>query len=73
MLQTNIGYGVETLKADQVAPGAVLSNQFGFANLWFNPVKPFGIGLEYDHIRTRYRGDGVSSANIVMGSTKFDF
>lgn len=73
MLQTNIGYGVETLKTDQVAVGSVLSNQFGFANLWFNPVKPFGIGLEYDHIRTRYNGNGVSTANVIMGSTKFDF
>ncbi|MBT3181014.1 MAG: hypothetical protein HN337_00740 [Deltaproteobacteria bacterium] len=62
-LESNIGYGLDTLKGSQVAAGWVKRNQMGFANIRFKPISSFTIGLEYNFLRTNYQGSGSSNAN----------
>jgi len=71
--ETNIGYGYEGLRGSQVAAGWVKSNQMGFANLLFKPIKHFVIGLEYNYLRTNYQGSGASNANAIFMNTLLYF
>jgi hypothetical protein len=71
--ETNIGYGIEKLKSSEVAAGWVKTNQVGFANLKFKPLKIFVIGLEYNFLRTNYQGSGSSNANAIFTNVLFYF
>lgn len=71
--ETNIGYGIDTLRSSEVDPGAVKRNQMGFASLRFKPVSSFIIGLEYNYMRTNYQGSGSSSANAGLLSILYFF
>jgi hypothetical protein len=62
-LETNVGYGFDTLKSSEVPATFVKRNQTGFGNIMFKPVPAFAIGLEYDYLRTTYQGTGTSEAN----------
>ena len=62
-LETNVGYGIDTLNNSQVAANWVKTNQMAFANFKFKPLSVFIIGLEYNYLRTTYQGTGASSAN----------
>jgi len=62
-LETNVGYGLDTLKGSQVAAGWIKRNQMGFAQVRFKPISSFIIGLEYNFLRTNYQGSGSSNAN----------
>jgi hypothetical protein len=72
-LETNIGYGWEGLNGSQVPAGWVKSNQMGFLNFKFKPIKHFVIGLEYNYLRTNYQGSGASHANAVFMNTLLFF
>lgn len=72
-LETNVGYGIETLDSPQVAANFVKRNQTGFANILFKPFKVFVIGLEYDYLRTTYKGTSASEANAVLTNVLFYF
>lgn len=63
-LETNVGYGIDTLNNSQVATNFVQRNQMGFLNVMFKPVKSFGIVPEYNYLRTTYKGSGASNANV---------
>jgi len=71
--ETNIGYGIDSLKSSQVATGWVKSNQVGFVNLMFKPLDIFVIGLEYNYLRTNYQGSGASAANAIFTNVLFYF
>jgi hypothetical protein len=72
-LETNIGYGYEGLKNSQVAAGWVKSNQVGFLNFKFKPIKHFIIGLEYNYLRTNYQGSGASHAHAALMNVLMSF
>jgi hypothetical protein len=72
-LETNVGYGIDTLKSSQVPTGWVKSNQVGFANIKFKPLDFFIIGLEYNYLRTNYQGSGASAANAIFSNVLFYF
>lgn len=73
--ETNIGYGIDNVDKNRVTPtntglntmiDSIYRNQNIFANMKFFPAKPFYIGVEYNRMRTSYRGNGTSCADIVM-------
>ncbi len=72
-LETNVGYGIDSLSSPQVAVNFVQRNQTAFANIMFKPYKVFVIGLEYDYLRTTYKGTGASEANAVLTNVLFYF
>lgn len=72
-LETNIGYGVDMLKNSEVVAGWVKSNQVGFVNVKFKPLKFFIIGLEYNYLCTNYQGSGSSRANAIFTNVLFYF
>lgn len=72
-LETNVGYGIDTLDSAQVATGWVSRNQVGFFNAQFKPIDAFVIGLEYNHLRTNYQGQGPSSANVALLNVMYIF
>lgn len=71
--ETNIGYGMDDLNDAQVPAGTVDRNQVGFANVKFMPVKELVIGLEYNFLRTNYKGTRASNANAIMSNVVFFF
>lgn len=82
MLETNAGYGIDNLQTSKVTfhntsaalmTNGINRNQVIFANFKFFPVKPFYIGVEYNNMRTQYRGSGTSTANIVFSNLVFTF
>jgi hypothetical protein len=72
-LESNVGYGVETLDSGEVAAGWVKRNQVIFANVKFKPVKSFIIGLEYNSLCTDYQGTGKSRANMGLLNVIYTF
>lgn len=72
-LETNIGYGIDTLSSPQVPANSVKRNQMGFGNILFKPFKVFVIGLEYNYLRTTYQGTGPSEANVGFTNVLFYF
>lgn len=72
-LETNIGYGIDTLNTAQVPANFIKRNQVGFGNILFKPFKVFVIGLEYNYLRTTYQGTGASEANVALTNVLFYF
>jgi len=72
-LESNVGYGIDTLDSSEVAAGWVKRNQVAFANIKFKPVKSFIIGLEYDYMNTNYKGTGASKANMGVLNILYTF
>ena len=72
-LESNVGYGIDTLDSSEVAAGWVRRNQVAFANLKFKPVKSFIIGIEYNYLNTNYKGTGASKANMGLLNVLYTF
>ena len=70
---TAVGYGIDDMKSSKVATGSVDRNHVAFANFRVFPIKPFHVGLEYDHMRTTYKGSGPSQANIIFTNLVYSF
>jgi hypothetical protein len=70
---TAFGYGIDDIKASKAAAGNVDRNQVVFANFRVFPVKPFYVGLEYNYMRTTYKGNGPSQANIIFSNFVYSF
>lgn len=80
--ETVVGYGISNLQRSKVTwqnPTAanmllgINRNQNVFANFKFYPVKPFYIGIEYNYMKTNYRGNGTSGANVVFTNLVYSF
>ncbi len=71
--ETNVGWGIDTVKGSQVAAGWVKSNQVAFFNVQFKPIEQFIIGLEYNYLRTNYQGSGASAATAAFTNILFYF
>lgn len=70
---TTIGYGVDNMARAHVAAAGVQRNQIFFGNFRFKPFKPFYFGVEYDYMRTNYRGDGTSTASVIFSNIVYSF
>lgn len=82
MLETNIGYGIGNLPRSKVTANntafanmlnGIYRNQNIFANFKFYPVEPFYFGVEYNNMRTGYRGNGTSTAQVIMSNFVYTF
>jgi len=70
---TAAGYAIDMVQSSKVLAGNVERNQVAFANFRFFPVKPFYVGLEYNYMRTNYRGNGSSPANVIFSNLMYYF
>jgi hypothetical protein len=71
--ETNIGYGIDDIKKTSIADGSVSRNQIAFGNFKYSPWTPFSIGVEYEYMRTTYKGHGASPAHVVFGNFAYSF
>lgn len=72
-LDTAAGYGIDDIRSSTVATGNVERNQLVFANFRYFPVKSFYVGLEYNYLRTNYKGNGASQANLIFSNLVYNF
>lgn len=70
---TAIGYAMDDIKSTKILTGNVDRNQVMFANFRFFPIKPFYFGIEYNYMRTSYKGSGTSPANIIFSNLVYTF
>jgi hypothetical protein len=72
-LDTAFGYAIDNTGSSKVAAGNVQRNQIVFANFRYFPVKPFYFGIEYNYMRTTYKDNGSSPANIIFSNLVYNF
>ncbi|MFH0799912.1 MAG: hypothetical protein V2A66_07000 [Pseudomonadota bacterium] len=70
---TAVGYGIDKMGYSKIAAGNVNKNQMFFANFRFFPVKPFYFGIEYEYLKTAYKGHGTSTANVIFSNLVYTF
>lgn len=77
MFETNIGYGIDNSDRAKVPAGTGVANinrnQVYFANFKLYPVDAFYWGVEYNYMRTGYKGNGTSDASVVFTNLVYSF
>lgn len=71
--ETNVGFGIDNAQRSKIATGSVNKNQIYFGNFKYYPVKPFYFGIEYEYLRTGYRGNGTSTASVIFSNLVYTF